>query len=645
VNVPEPPFCTGREDGPSFLREQEEGLKRAQEHIERVCAAARTIGGALSLYDAALFELDGAASRSSLLENVHPDAEVRAAAEAASVKVARAQAALSLNREVYDALSAIPISGADPETRYYLEKTLRGFRLSGVDRDLPTRERIAHLREELVEIGQDFARNIREDRRFVTTQDHSDLDGLPQDYIDRHRPDPKTGLITIGTDYPDALPVFSYARRESFRKALYTQYNNRGWPKNMDVLDRMLARRYELATLLGFANWADYVTSDKMVGSGRAASEFIDRIVEASQAKASAEYERLLARKRQTDKTAVVVGAWEATYWSEQVRQAEYAFDAQALRPYFPLARVKEGLLRVSAELFGVEFRRLVGAPVWHPSVECWEMLENGLCAGRFYLDLFPRPDKYTHAAHFDIRTGVKDRHLPEAALVCNFPEGEPGLLEANDVRTFFHEFGHLLHGLFARREWAGISGIRTEHDFVEAPSQMLEEWTWSPQVLQTFARHHQTGDPIPTDRVRAMKRASEFGKGLAVRRQMALARTSLSYHDRRAQDVDTDILYGEISARYLPYEQLPETHVQCSFGHLDGYSAVYYTYMWSSVIAKDLFSQFDPAHLLAPDVPRRYRETVLAAGGSAPAATLIRRFLGRPFGSRAWEAWLNEEA
>jgi thimet oligopeptidase len=642
---PEAPFWTSQEDAAAFERDQDERLAEAQRLIGELPRAARTAADALHRYDDIVFALDGVASRASLVENVHPDAALRGAAERASQKAAAAWTALSLDRGAYEALAAVSPAGLDAESRHFLTKTLRDFRLAGVDRDAATRQRVAQLRRELVEIGQEFARHIREDRRSVTVRDVADLEGLPADYVQSHPPGPD-GAITITTAYPDALPVFSYARRESLRRALHFEYNNRAWPKNMAVLDRMLARRYELATLLGFSSWADYVTADKMVGSAGAASQFIDSVVSASAAKAEREYETLLARKRKEQAGASAIEAWEATYWSEQVRQSDYAFDAQSVRPYFPFARVKDGVLAVASRLFGVSFRRAPDAPVWHPTVECWEMLEGSGVVGRFYLDLFPRPDKYTHAAHFDIRTGVAGRHLPEAALVCNFPEpkgGAPALMEHSDVRTFFHEFGHLLHGLFARRSWAGVSGIRTEHDFVEAPSQMLEEWTWNPAVLQTFARHHETDQPIPEALVLQMKRASEFGKGLGVRRQMALARTSLAYHDRPAAQVDTDALHREISARYLPYAPVEGTHFQLAFGHLDGYSAVYYTYMWSLVIAKDLFARFDPADLMAPEIARRYRDTVLAAGGSAPAAELLQRFLGRPFDSRAWEAWIDE--
>jgi thimet oligopeptidase len=309
---------------------------------------------------------------------------------------------------------------------------------------------------------------------------------------------------------------------------------------------------------------------------------------------------------------------------------------------------VKQGVLDVTATLFGVEFKRVKNAPVWHPSVECYEVYDGGKLAGRFYLDMHPRADKYSHAAQFDVRTGVAGKQIPEAALICNFPGGDskdPGLMEHSDVRTFFHEFGHLLHTMFAGHHgWVGTGGIRTEQDFVEAPSQMLEEWTWDPAVLATFAKHYQTGAPIPAELVRQMKRANDYGKGLQVRRQMVYAQVSLSCYNRDPATLDTDALAREVTQRYQPFPFVEGTHFQCAFGHLDGYSAVYYTYMWSLVIAKDMFSQFDRKNLLAPGVAKKYREMVLTPGGSAPAAKLVEGFLGRPFNNKAWTEWLNED-
>jgi thimet oligopeptidase len=439
----------------------------------------------------------------------------------------------------------------------------------------------------------------------------------------------------------------TYAADDELRRELYIKFRSRGDQQNESVLHDILKLRREKSNLLGFANWADYITADKMAGSARTASQFIDRIIAASRARAERDYRQLLKRKHEDDPHATIVNAWETSYYAEQVRQSAYDFDSQSVRPYFAYDRVKQGVLDVTATLFGVSFRRVKDAPVWHPDVECWEMIEGGRLVGRFYLDMHPRPGKYNHAAHFGVRTGVAERQIPEASLVCNFPggiEGDPGLMTHDEVQTFFHEFGHLIHFLVSgHRQWIGIGGISTEQDFVEAPSQMLEEWTWDPKTLASFARHYQTGEPIPAALVGQMKRANEFGKGLFVRRQMVYAKLSLSIYDRDPKQVDIDAIAKRLTEQYQPFPFVAGTHFQTAFGHLDGYSAVYYTYMWSLVIAKDLFSQFDRAQMLAPGVAKRYRAKVLEPGGSRPAAKLVEDFLGRPFHFAAWQTWLNE--
>jgi thimet oligopeptidase len=638
------PFWTGREDAASFRRAIDERIAEAEAWVARVLAVTgpRGVENTLRPFDGALFALDAAESQSSLIQNVHPDPTLREAAEQANQRASAARTALMLNRGLYDALAGL--EAADAVTAHYLERLRRDFRLAGVDRDEATRGRVAALRDELVRIGQEFLRNIRDDRRQVVVRDPGELAGLPADFIDRHRPD-DDGVIHLTTEYPDVFPVLAYARSDSLRRALHLEYNRRGWPKNVDVLARMVARRHELAGLLGHASWADYVTADKMARDAATASGFIDRVLQAAEARAAREYDELLAGKREEQAAAAHVEAWEAAYWTERLRRSKHGFDSQELRPYFPAAAVKTGVMDATGRLFGLTFRRIARAPVWHESVECWEALEGGALVGRFYLDLYPRPGKYTHAAQFGIRVGVTASSRPEAALVCNFPggtAGDPGLMEHREVVTFFHEFGHLLHTLLARQGWAGMAGIATEFDFVEAPSQMLEEWAWDPAVLAAFARHHQTGAPIPAELVMKMKAANEVGKALAVRRQMALARLSLACHDRPPEQVDPDALYQTISEAALPYPFVEGTHFPCSFGHLDGYSAIYYTYMWSLVIAKDLFACFTPGDLAGGETARRYRACVLEAGGSAPAGALIERFLGRPFDTRAWETWLN---
>jgi thimet oligopeptidase len=640
------PFWSDRPTASAFSRRIDGRLAQARVIRDRLLAVRgrHTVANTLTLFDQLRRQLEGADNQSGLVAAVHPDSALRATAEAAAQRVAALNTEIALDRRIYDALADIDMASADAATRYYLQRTLLSFRLAGVDRDSATRERVRALREELITIGQEFNRNIREGTGTVTVTSAAELAGLPEDYIAAHRPG-ADGRIVLTTDYPDAIPVLTYARNDELRRRMRIAFDTRAYPKNMAVLDRLIARRDELARLLGFASWADFATADKMVGSAASASAFIDRIAEASKAAAERDYRRLLDRKREDDPTAIAVNRWEAGYLREQVRRSSYDFDSQQVRPYFAYAAVKQGVLDLSSRLFGVAFRR-VRVPVWDPSVEAYEMFEGGRRVGRFYLDMHPRPGKYSHAAHFAIRSGIGGQDLPEGALVCNLPGGTPGdsgLMSHDDVRTMFHEFGHLLHAqLGGRGRWLGQSGVKTEWDFVEAPSQMLEEWIKDPAVLATFARHYQTGEPIPAALVEQMNRAESFGRALDVRAQMMLARVSLSVYDRPPAQVNTDSIVQAVSAAYLPYPPMPENHFQASFGHLDGYSATYYTYMWSLVIAKDLFSGFDRSDLLAAAPARRYRAAILAPGGSAPAAELVRRFLGRPFSFDAWQRWLE---
>ena len=641
------PFWTGHPDAPTFERAIDARLDRARDLLARLAGVKgkRTLANTLVPYDQLMRELDRAGSATGLIQKVHPDSALREAADRSDRNVSALATEISLDRRVFDAVRGVDLRDADPVTRHYVGRILRDFRLAGVNRDSATRARIKKLREELVLIGQEFDRNILEDVRTIEVGSAAELAGLPEDYIAAHPPGPD-GRIRLTTEYPDVFPVFTYARSDDLRRRLRTAFDNRAYPANMAVLDQMIARRHELARLLGYQSWADYAVADKMTGSAANASAFVDRVAAASEQAARRDYETLLARKRLDDPAATAINRWEVAYLRELVRRSDYDFDSQKVRPYFPYHRVKQGVLDLSARLFGVTFRRIEDAPVWHPSVEGWEMYEGGRLTGRFYLDMHPRPGKFGHAAHFRIRTGTTDGALPESALVCNFPGGdadEPGLMDHGEVETFLHEFGHLMHSLLARQRWNGVSGVRTEWDFVEAPSQMLEEWSWDPGVLAGFARHYQTGQPIPRELVEQLERATRFGRALDVRTQMTYARISLSLYDRPPAEVNTDSIVDAVTKAYQPIPPMPGTHMQASFGHLNGYSAYYYTYMWSLVISKDLFSRFDRSDLLAAEPAVRYRRMILEPGGSAPAARLVEDFLGRPFSFDAWRRWLEE--
>jgi thimet oligopeptidase len=309
---------------------------------------------------------------------------------------------------------------------------------------------------------------------------------------------------------------------------------------------------------------------------------------------------------------------------------------------------VKKGILDTASQLFHVTFRQEQNVPAWDPSVETWDVLDNGKMIGRFYLDMHPRPGKFSHAEMVQVLDGVRGKQLPEATLVCNFPmptANDAGLMEYSDVQTFFHEFGHLMHHILGgQQQWAGISGIAMESDFGEAPSQMLEEWIRSPQVLASFARHYQTGEPIPAELVARMNRASAFGRGSFISDQVSYTAISYDVYKSKPQDVDLDAVCLEDTRRYTLLTPPPNIHMYASFGHLSGYSSAYYTYMWDKVIAIDFFQKFDGNNLLAGDASMRYRRVVLEPGGSMSANDLVKNFLGRAQTTTALQHWMGEE-
>ena len=596
---------------------------------------------ALDAFDEAELSLGNALARSSLAREVEPTAEMRSAAEKCEQEADALNTDFSLDRGIYDALANLDRSKLDAEAKFYLERTLRDFRRAGVDRDDATRSKVKSLREQLVKTGQQFGHNISSDVRKMEI-DPAELNGLPDDFRSSHKPG-ADGKSTLATDNTDYIPFMTYSTSSRAREEFWKLYRQRAHPKNLETLAELLKERYELATLLGYKDWADYVTEDKMIGSEKNAADFIEKIAGASHARMEHDYQELLERKRQDYPKATVVYPWESTYLAEKVRAEKYDFDARTVRPYFQYAKVKQGIMDMTSKMFGITYRRVPDAQVWHPDVEVYDVYDGDRLLGRIYFDMFPRENKYKHYATFGMASGKRGRAYPEAALVCNFPHpsgNDPGLMEHGDVVTFFHEYGHLLHAIFrGNTRWTGPD---LEWDFIEAPSQMLEEWAWDPGVLQTFAKHYKTGDPLPVDVARRMKVADDFGRGLQVRQQMFYAALSLQLYARNPKGLDSTELVAQLQDRYTPFKYVKGTYMQESFGHLDGYSAIYYTYMWSLVIAKDMFTVFKHDGLLSPDAAARYRHAVLERGGSKPAATLVTDFLGRPYGFKAYEDWLN---
>ncbi len=677
----------------------EHHLAAARGLIAELVAAVgpRTVENTLVPYDRASWHLRMAGSQSGVMFMVHPDAGVRDAAQQLSQVIGAETVALSLNRDVYQALTALdaatasPASsdsmGADPATRYYIDRVLLGYRLSGVDKDEPTRDRIRALADRMTQLSMSFSRTVQDDVRKVPVDNPDDLLGLPDDYLARHAVHPaepkdrsddlQGGPLTadapvvLTTDPPEMAPVMTYAINPQLRRRMYLAYNDRAYPANKQVLLDLLAAREEMATLLGFRSWADLATVDQMMGSAANMRTFLNEVESAARETAQREFTELEAFVRERDPKALPLSLSDGRFWEEQFRRARFDFDSQSVRPYFPYEQVEAGILATADKLFGVSFVRSQDAIVWAPGVKAFDVVdkinsgnvngEGGASSttpgqrsqriGRIYLDMHPREGKSKWFSECSLVSGVRGQQmdvLPEASLVCNFPKptgDDPGLMQYSDVVTCFHEFGHLMHEVLGgRQRWAGQSGISTEGDFVEVPSQMLEEFFEDPELVRSFAHHYQTGEPIPYDVFARMVRASSHGRALATLTQVMYATYSLETHDTPAAGLDLDALLRAGYDRFSRYEFVDGNRMYAAFTHLVGYTSNYYTYLYDKVMALEFFAQFDPRHLIEGSTALRYRREVLEPGGSKPARELVQSFLGREVSMSALKDWIAQE-
>jgi thimet oligopeptidase len=642
---------TNKMDAAALERWAKAHIESEQKQIADLLAVKgpRTVENTLVPFDRASADLTIAGNQSFLMNALHPDKAVRDKAEAMTQAVQQAATALALNHDVYQALSAVDVSKADSETQYLMERTLLQYRLAGVDKDEATRNRVRELQDKQTSLSLHFARNIQEHVNTVQVKDVSELAGLPDDYIARvSKNKAADGTITLTTDQPDYGPVMTFAKSDDLRHRMFLAYATRAYPANKQVLTELLQVRQEIASTLGYKTWADLSIADKMMGSVGRLNVFLQELDEASKAGAEKEYAMVLANAQKQQPGLKTIDMAGSSYWGEQFRRAAFDFDSQSVRPYFPYERVQQGVLDTAAKLFHVEFKQAHGVETWDPSVTVWDVIDNGKRVGRFYLDMHPREGKDKWFSESGVVPGILGVQMPEAALICNFSGGnpdDPGLMQYREVVTFFHEFGHLMHEILGgQHRYASQSGVATEWDFVEAPSQMLEEIFRDPAILQSFAKHYQTNEPIPADMVARMNRASAFGRAGGTRGGLFYTRYALDLHDRSPKDVDLDVLLKQDTERFIPYQPIEGDRMYASFTHLTGYSSNYYTYAFDKVIALDFFSQFDHKNLLGGETAMRYRKAVLEPGGSKPAQQLVEDFLGREQNLKAFEAWMNEE-
>lgn len=631
----------------------DEHLAAAQELVDRIKALKDappeklTYEATLGRMDQVSLQIAEAGQLPYLMGLAHPDPAVRETAKACEPKTEQFNTKLYLDADLAAVLRAYAAKKEPlaPNQQRLLDEALRDFRRNGLTLPPDKQARLRKLNEEIVKLGQDFEANIAGSRGHIEIQPRQ-LAGLPKDYVKKHPPNEQHRIV-IGTDPPDYFDFITYADDRKAALELYIAFTNRGGEDNVQILERLLALREEKAKLLGYATWADYAVEPRMAKSAKAVRDFLAEVLVAVKEPARAEFAQLMSQhKAKGGKLTDKLPPPDRYYLSQQVKKLRYKFDATKLRPYFEVTSVTKGLLDVAAQMYGLEFRK-VEANAWHADVTAYEVWSEGKRIAKFYLDLYSRPDKYKHYAMFPLRTSAKlpdGRYLmPIAALECNFakPGAEPGLMNHEDVVTFFHEFGHVLHHLLSKQELATYAGTNTVRDFVEAPSQMFEEWAWSRDVLDRFARHVETKERIPDELFRGMREARGFGRALDTQRQVFLARLDQELHTRPTP-IDSTAVVQQVQEGSDSFAYVKGTHFQSSFGHLIGYDAGYYSYQWALALSRDVLTRFRKDGLLNPATAKAWRDEVLAKGGGTDERAMVKAFLGREPSNEAYFSFIK---
>jgi thimet oligopeptidase len=605
----------------------------------------RTFDNTLGVLDEMGVRLDNDTSLFIFQQFVSTDGNARDQARAADEMVSNWGTELSKREDLYKAVKAYADTNPSltGEQKRLLEFTMRDYRRAGMMLPVEKRDRLKAIEIELTKLGIEFETNIAEDQTKVPLQ-LSELKGVPEDVVNRHV---KVGnVVLLGLDGPTYGMTMDYCENATTRQKVWTMYRRRGGMKNVRTLEKLLKLRAEGAALLGYANTVDYEIETRMAKNSQTVAKFYNDLEPIVRKKAEAERDELLAAKRKHTKDAkATFDPWDYAFYKNLVKEKKYSVDSEKVAEYFPMDQVVQGLINVAQGAFGIELKDVtanaasLNLPIWHADVKLYEVKDkaSGEVLGHMYTDLFPRENKYSHAACWGLRSrkvwpdGTVQK--PLAALVCNFTKptaDKPSLLPHDEVETFFHEFGHGLHQMLTETSYGRFSGTAVARDFVEAPSQMLENWIWNAEVLKTFAKHYKTGEVLPDKLLNGMKAARTFGSGIETQGQLFLGRMDQAFHTVVSGEVDTTKVAGQVYEANTIYKAVPGTFFQASFGHLTGYEGAYYGYLWSLVYAQDLWTRIEEKGVLNPEAGMYYRKKILARGGSMDEMEMLRDYLGR---------------
>ena len=605
----------------------------------------RTYENTIGAIDDMMARLDSASNLAVFMAYVHPDAAIREAAQVGEQLWSDWSIDFSSNEDLYKAVKAFAETKPDLQGEHarYLEHMMRDYRRAGMMLSSEDREQLKKIKKELGTLSIEFESNIRSDETIIPVT-LEELEGVPQDTIDTITEVGGVYLVTL--DYPTFGPIMDYCNNATTRQKVWMSYCRRAGMKNVRVLEKIIKLRDEASDLLGYDTTADFETEVRMAKNDETVAEFYEKLQPLVRKKAQRDWEELLFAKRSdVGDDSVDFYHWDFSYYFEKIKKAKYAVDSKLVQEYLPLQSVMDGLFEITQHLYGIEYKEVTdqaeerGTPLWHEDVRLFEVWDTatGKQLGEFYLDLHPRDQKYSHAAQWGLAQhkvwSDGSVQKPVAALVCNFTKPtavKPSLLTHDETETFFHEFGHCLHTLLSTVETASFAGTGVERDFVEAPSQMFEEWVWAPEALSLFAKHYDTGEPMPEDLINGMIAAKNLQSGMLAESQIFLGKIDQAYHTDRDGEVDTTQITYDIYDETRMYTHTPETWYQGGFGHLTGYQAGYYGYMWSLVYAQDMFQRFKELGMLSPEAGAYYRDKILSRGGTMDGLDLVRGYLGR---------------
>ncbi|MCY4587394.1 MAG: M3 family metallopeptidase [Bryobacterales bacterium] len=631
-------------------------IAEAQQNIDAIAADPdpRTYDNTLRALEGAVETLEYAMSVVSHLESVATYPELRDAYNTVEPKVSAFDSKIPLNEALWKQIKrfseteeAALLCGSRAR---FLKKTLDKFRRSGADLDEGGKARLNELNVQLARATTKYSQNVLDATNTfeLIIEDEAQLAGLPPSAVALARQDAESKgkpgwRFTLQA--PSYIAVMTYLDDAAVREKVYRAHVTRGTKEpydNRELILTILRLRREKARLLGYRDFADLVLEDRMAKTGRSARGFVDSLKTKTRSAFGRENEELLAFRREIEGPSVLdLDAWDIAYYAEKMRQSIYDFEEEELRPYFAFEKVLDGMFDLVGRLYGIKVVEESGVSVWDNSVKYYSIDDaDGTRLGSFYADFYPRENKRGGAWMDSFFVSVPGGPRPHLGLICGNQtppvDGKPALLTHREVETIFHEFGHLLHHLLSRVGVRSLGGTNVSWDFVELPSQIMENWCWERDALDLFARHYETGEPIPSDLFRKMKRARNFRAANAQMRQLSFGTVDLALHrDYDPQKNDDVMKYAfDILHSFAPAALPPEHAMIASFTHLFaspvGYGAGYYSYKWSEVLDADAFSRFAKEGIFSRDVGMQFRESILARGDSEDPARLFRDFMGR---------------